>query len=150
MLNKNDVILLLTDLENKGLPVNKQLTQLLRSESIPMDILKYINDNRPLEIVQFYDHIRKNHNLKKSPLYKNIVIEDLKRPSDVITILSSLLLQIALYASKLEDNSLFLKNSRAMEISGALNQYYNNFDLIPSLKLLKLIKVDLKAFESLK
>lgn len=143
-------MLLLTDLENKGLNISKQMLTLIKSDGIPMDIVKYVNDNRPLEIAQFYEHLRKNHNEKKSPLYKNIVLEELKNPSDVIVILSSLLLQIGLFASKIDNNQIFLTSSRASEISKAISDYYTNYDLIPCLKLLKLIKVDLKAFESLR
>lgn len=150
MLSKNDLILLLTDLEKDNLNVSKYLKKVITSNNVSLDVLKFINDNRPLEIVSFYEHLRKNHNAKKSPLYKNIVVEELKNPSDAITILSALLLQISLFASKMENNNLFLKHSRASEIADAISNYYKTFDLIPSIKLLKLIKVDLKVFEQLK
>lgn len=150
MISKSDLIYLLTDLEEKGFDTASYIKQVLRADNVSLDALKFINENRPLEIASFYEHLRKNYNQKKSPLYKNIVKEELKDPKDVIVILSALLLQINLYASKMQDNTLFLKHSRAIEITEALNKYYKTFDLISAIKLLKLIKIDLKVFESIR
>ena len=150
MITKNDCLLLLADLQSKGIDTQEEFNTLLKSNTIPLDIIKFINDNRQLDVLAFYELLRRNYNKKKSPLYKNIVTETLKDPQDVIVILSALALQISLFANKLEDNKLFLKHSRVIEITEALNNYYKNYDLIPCLKLLKLIKADLKAFESIR
>lgn len=150
MISKSDILLLLTDLEDKGINISKYTNTLFKTQELPLDVIKFINDNRQLDVLAFYELLRKNYNKKKSPLYKNIVTETLKDPQDVIVILSALALQISLFANKLEDNKLFLKHSRVIEITEALNNYYKNYDLIPCLKLLKLIKTDLKAFESIK
>lgn len=147
MLTKNDLIILLTDIENQGIDVSKQFGLLLKSETIPAAVLKYINDVRQFDVAAFYDMLRKNYNHKKSPLYKNIVKEEFTDPNEVLTTLCALNLQIMLFARKLNDSKMFLKHSRGEEITSVLNNYYKTYDLIPCLKALRLIKADLKAFE---
>ena len=150
MLTKNDLLLLLNEMQASGKETSKLATRLALSEGVPRDILKYINDNRPLEVAQFYEMLRKNYNHKKSNLYKNLVREELSEPIEALITLSALNLQILLYTKKLDDNKMFLKHSRADEITKVLNNYYNTYDLIPCLKMLKLIKSDLKCFENIK
>lgn len=150
MVTKNDLVLLLTDMQKDGINVTKHITKLMLSENINLDVLKFINDSRELDVSKFYNLIRKNYNNKKSSLYINIVKEEFKHLDDILTTLAALNLQILLYAKKLENNQLFLKHSRAEEITRVLNNYYKTYDLIPCVKLLKLIKADLKAFESIK
>lgn len=150
MLTKNDLVLLLTQIESDTINIDRYITKLLASETIPLDILTFINNHRQLDVTDFYTLLRKNYNSKKSPLYKNLVKEEFNSPADAIITLSVLLLQINLFAKKLEDNKLFLKHSRALEISNVLTTYYETYDLIPCLKLLKLIKADLKVFEKIK
>lgn len=150
MLTKNDLILLLTELEDQGVAVSKQLNALMLTPSIPADIIKFINDRRQLDVANFYEMLRRNYNHKKSSLYINLVKETFDDPSDVLVTLSALNLQIMLYAKKLDDSKMFLKHSRGEEISQVLNNYYKTYDLIPCLKALKLIKADLKSFESIR
>ncbi len=147
MITKNDIILLLTDLQENNINVDKYLVKTMLSESVNLDALKFINDNRQLDVAKFYELLRKNNNSKKSPLYKNIVKEELSDASDVLTTLAALNLQILLFAKKLEHNEMFLKHSRGEEITKVLNNYYATYDLIPCYKLLKLIKADLVALE---
>lgn len=149
MLTKQDLLLLLTDIEDSGINVDNQITRLLRSETITYDTLKFINDNRQFDVSVFYELLRKNYNHKKSTLYINLVKEDLDNPTEALITLSALNLQIILFAKKLSDSKMFLKHSRAEEITRVLNNYYKTYDLIPCLKLLKLIKADLVAFEQI-
>ena len=149
MLTKQDLLLLLTDIEDGGINVDNQITRLLRSETITYDTLKFINDNRQFDVSVFYELLRKNYNHKKSTLYINLVKEDLDNPTEALITLSALNLQITLFAKKLSDSKMFLKHSRAEEITRVLNNYYKTYDLIPCLKLLKLIKADLVAFEQI-
>lgn len=148
MVTKNDLLLLLTELQEQGMDVNSQISRLFSSSTIPLDVIKYINDQRQLDVSGFYELIRKNYNAKRSSLYKNIVREDNKNPSEVLTTLAALNLQILLYSKKLEDSKMFLKHSRAEEITRVLNNYYKTYDLIPCMKLIKLIKSDLVTFET--
>lgn len=153
MITKNDVLTLLTEMKNNGVEeANKYFKLTLLKEDISLEALKFINDNRSLEINDFYNMIRKNYNQKKSPLYKNIVKEEYKEPEEVLTTLASLNLQILLFNKNLEENKKqqFLKHSRVQEIVEVLSNYYKTYDLRPCLKLIYLIKSDLKAFESLK
>ncbi len=147
MLTKTDLVLILTDIESNGVNVTNQIAKLMKSDSISLDVLKFINSQRQLDVADFYNMIRKNYNNKKSPLYKNLVKEELNEPEDALTTLAALNLQILLYAKNLEDSKMFLKHSRAEEITRVLNNYYKTYDLIPCFKLLKLIKADLKTFE---
>lgn len=149
MVTKNDLLLLLTELQEEGTATDSYFTKVVTSPSIPLDVLKYINDRRQLDVAAFYELLRKNYNNKKSPLYKNIVKDELKNPEEALTTLASLNLQILLFAKKLDDNKMFLKHSRAEEITRVLNNYYKTYDLIPCLKLIKLIKADLCAFETI-
>ncbi len=149
MITKNDVILLLTELQEQNINVDSYLRKTILSESVNLEALKFINDNRQLDVAKFYELLRKNSNSKKSPLYKNIVKEELSDASDVLTTLAALNLQILLFAKKLDDNGMFLKHSRGEEITRVLNNYYATYDLKPCYKLLKLIKADLIALEHL-
>lgn len=150
MVTKNDLLLLLTEMQEQGMNVDKEINKLLSTSGVSLDILKYVNSQRQFDVSNFYELIRKNYNAKKSPLYKNIVKEESYTPGEVLTTLAALNLQILLYANKLEDNRLFLKHSRAEEITRVLNNYYKTYDLIPCFKLIKLIKSDLKTFEGIK
>lgn len=149
MLTKNDLVLLLTDMESQGIEVKNELNKLLSTEGISNDVLRFVNMNRQFDVAAFYELLRKNYNKKKSSLYINLVKEDFKDPNDALVTLAALNLQIMLYAKKLPDNKLFLKHSRAEEITKVLNNYYKTYDLIPCLKALRVIKADLKSFESI-
>lgn len=150
MVTKNDLILLLTDMQERGMNIMPQLAKASRAPGIDINVLKFINDSRQLDVAAFYELLRKNYNNKKSSLYKNLVREELVQAEDVLTTLAALNLQILLFAKKLEDNKMFIKHSRAEEITSVLTNYYKTYDLIPCFKELKLIKADLKAFESIR
>ena len=152
MLKKNDLILLLTQLQESGVDVSSQLKQVIVSSDVSklIDVIKFINDNRQLDVTGFYEQLRKSYNNKRSSLYINLVREELKDPTDVLITLSSLNLQILLYAKHLDKPELFLSHSRAEEVTRVLNNYYKTYDLKPVLLLRDLIRSDLKVFESIK
>ena len=148
MITKNDCLLLLTELQDKGEDVSSYITSLMSSATIPTSVIKYLTEKRQFDVANFYEKLRYNYNHKKSTLYKNLVREEFKKESDVLTTLASLSLQILLNAKNLEDNRMFLKHSRLEEITFVLNEYAKNYDLVPCLKLLYLIKSDLVLFET--
>ena len=152
MLKKNDLILLLTQLQESGVDVSSQLKQVIVSSDVSklIDVIKFINDNRQLDVTGFYEQLRKSYNNKRSSLYINLVREELKDPTDVLITLSSLNLQILLYAKHLDKPELFLSHSRAEEVTRVLNNYHKTYDLKPVLLLRDLIRSDLKVFESIK
>ena len=147
MITKNDCVLLLTDIQKQtGENTSKYIKQLFSSIDIPIDILTYINGVRQLDLTRFYQKIRKSYNNKKSSLYINIVKET-DEPNEVLTTLSSLNLQILLFAKNVDDKAMFFNHARSQEITLVLNNYFKTYDIQPCLKLLKLIKADLKVCE---
>lgn len=149
MLSRSDLILILTELNDvNNIDTTDMVAQVIAAKKVPLDILKFINDNRQLEVTKFYNYIRKSYNQKKSKLYINIM-KEIGDPADVLTTLASLNLQILLFGSKLDDKQLFYKHSRAEEITKVLTLYYQNYDLTNCLKLLRLIKADILAFETI-
>ena len=152
MLQVNDLVLILTDLEATGdAGAHEQLLKVLRSSSISGDTLKYINDRRPLDVTQFYERVRKNYNDKRSNLYKNIV-RDIEDPDEAISTLSAFALNLFLYSKHVEekDKQLFFKHVRAEEVTRVLNKFYKDYDVTSAIKLLRLLKADLKCFEAIR
>jgi hypothetical protein len=147
MITKNDCLTILVALEDKGVNIDKQMRKLATSKEIPMDVLKFILDNRGIEVANFYEMLRRKHNEKKSPLYHNIV-KDIEDPDEIITTLACLLVQITLYSRKLTANKdIFQREVRAEEISRVLNSYYSTGDLNQCISLIKLLKADLLVLE---
>lgn len=147
MITKNDCLTVLVALEDKGLDINQPMKKLVTSKEIPYDVLKFILDNRGIEVANFYEMLRKKHNDKKSPLYHNIV-KDITDPEEVITTLACLLVQVTLYSKKLPANKeIFQREVRAEEITRVLNSYYATGALDSCITLLKLLKADLLVLE---
>lgn len=147
-LTQKDCYILLMDLQEKGIDTSKQLEELITADSIPLNTLKFINSNKPLDVINFYDHIRKSYNQKKSNLYINIMKEK-DDPTTVLTTLSAMSTQILLFSKKAENSQMFLKHVRLNEIYQVLLNYTKTYDLTLAIKLLKLIKLDIKALESI-
>lgn len=148
MLNKSDCMSILIKLEDQGVDINAQMKKLILAKDIPIDVLKFIAEKQGLEAVKFYEVLRKSYNNKKSKLYKNI-LDDINI-EDVCVILSSLLLQIALYSSKLTDTkNSFLQEIRANEISEALADFYKSDNIEKCLAVLTAVKTDLLVLEYL-
>lgn len=146
MITKSDCMSILVKMEDQGINIDAYMKKLIVSKDIPLEVLKFINESRGLEVGNFYEMLRKNHNKKKSPLYKNIV-SDLTEIPEIITTLSCLLTQIILYSRKLNDNSEFLKEVRAEEVSRVLNGYFKSGNYSDCVTLLRLIKSDLLVLE---
>lgn len=149
MISKNDCVLLLTDLQERGIDVSAYLNRALINPEIDLQVLKFINDNRQLDLSKFYEKLRKSYNDKKSVLYKNIV-KEIEEPNEVLTTLSAMLTQILLFAKNVDNREMFLRHSRAQDISKILTKYFQSYDLTNCLKLLRVIKADLKALESMR
>ena len=149
MLQKTDLILLLTELENEGVEgASQKIKDVLLKAQIDLDSVKFINDHRPFEVAQFYEKMRKNHNDKKSPLYKNIV-SDIEDVEEIITTLHAYILQVNLFSKHLDNKQLFFKHARAEEVTRVLHKYYLDYDITSALKLIRLIKADIVAFETI-
>ena len=149
MITRNDCLVLLADLQSRGLDTKDAINTLMGTNQLPMSVIKFINDNRQLDLADFYNNIRKNYNHKKSQLYGNIV-KEIDDPQEVLTTLSALLTQVLLYSRKLENKQMFLRHSRASDISKVLTIYFNNYNITNCINLLRIIKADIKALESIK
>lgn len=149
MITRNDCILLLTDLKNRGIDVDTYLQKTIRSLDVDIDVLNFINKNRQLDLARFYEKIRHSYNKKRSNLYINIM-KEVSEPQEILTTLSSLLLQALLYAKDANDRDMFIKHARCEEISKVLTKYFIDYDLTSCFKLLNLVKCDIKALESIR
>ena len=147
MITKQDVLLLLTELQESGVDCSVEIKKSIISKDIDLEVLKFINDHRQLDLTNFYKKIRKSYNDKRSKLYINIVKEE-EETSKVLSTLSALLTQIILYSKEVNNMVMFYNHSRAEEITKVLNNYFKNFDLTNCLKLMKIIKADIKVCES--
>ena len=148
MITKNDVILLLTDLEKSGFNVDKSMYVDVSRKGVTPEIVQFINNSRQIDLYKFYEKIRKSYNDKHSTLYINIVkeIDDVNK---VLTTLSALQTQILLFCEKeADDKEMFLRHSRISEISKVLLNYYSTYDLKPCIKLIQLIKADIKCLQN--
>lgn len=149
MITKNDCLMLLAELSDSGIDTHEAVNKVVKNTSIDLEVLKFINSYKTFDVLDFYDKLRINYNNKRSKLYKCIVQVDEKEPKDIVVTLSSLLTQILLHSKTVTEKELFLKHSRAEEISRVLNNYFKTYDLTLCVSMLKLVKADLKALESL-
>ena len=151
MISKSDIVLLLTDLSNRGFNVTEEISQLYKSDQIPLNLLRKINQYKPLDVLNFYEKLRKSYNNKKSKLYINIMKSDEEQaisPKSVLTTLSSLLNQILQF--QCDDLVMFYDHARANEITKVLKIYFDTYNIEPAKKLLSLFKADIKVLEMIK
>ena len=146
MITKNDCLSILVRLEDEGININPYMKKLLVSKEVPLEVLRFISQNRGIEVSNFYEMLRKKHNKNKSPLYTNI-LKEISEPEEVVTTLSCMLTQIILYGQKLTNPDTFYKEVRAEEISRALNEYFKEEALENCIKLISLIKSDILVLE---
>lgn len=146
MITKQDCMSLLLKLEDAGLNIDSQMKRLILAESVPMETLTFIVKNNGMEANKFYEMLRKRHNQKKSPLYKNI-LSGPKSPAEDALTLNCLLTQIFLYGAKLDSPYSFYKEVRADEIASAVSEYLAAGEYEGCSSLLSLLKADLLVLE---
>ena len=147
-ITKQDCIVLLNDINADGVKDMAKKAALMKD--ISLEIIDFINSNRQFEVSKFYEKLRHSYNDKKSNLYINIVRStETDDPKDVIVTLSSLGLQIVLFSKHVDDPQMFLRHARYEEIASCLYHYSKTMDMLPAIKLLRLFRSDLKAFEYL-
>lgn len=147
-LTKSDCLVLLNNLKQEGnSDTQLYIKKLLTNADIPIEVIKYINDNRQFDLTEFYKKIRQSYNHKKSKLYKEILRDKFDKQEDILKTLSSLALQILLYSSNVKNKQIFLRSARLDEIYRCLYNYTQTYDLIPCYKLISLIKADLLVCE---
>lgn len=148
MITYSDCLLLLTDLNDQGVDCSLKIKELIKDGKVTTDLLKFINDNRELDLTKFYEKIRKSYNNKKSSLYINIM-KNVEDPNQVLTTLNSYSLQVILFGKNIEDKNIFYKFARLEDVYKCLYHYSKTYDLIPCIKLINLIKADIKTLESI-
>lgn len=147
MVTRRDCFLLLAELQDSGIDTKKALADLTSAKDVPISVVQFINTNRQLDLAAFYEGLRKNYNNKKSPLYGNIV-KEIKDPNDVLTTLSSFLTQALLYSKKADDREMFLRHARVSDITKVLTKYFQDYDLTTCIKLMQVLKADIKALDA--
>ena len=148
MITYSDCLLLLTDLSDNGINCTEEIKKLTSNNQVSLDILKFINDNRELDLTKFYEKIRKSYNNKKSNLYINIM-KGVEEPTQALTTLNSYSLQIILFSKNIKDKDSFFKFARLQDVYQCLYHYSKTFDLVPCIKLINLIKADIKTLETI-
>ena len=89
-ITRTDCLLLLAELQKSGVDTTQATIKAAKSPDVSVEVVKFINDHRPLEVQLFYEKLRDSYNNKRSKLYKNIVLSDEIEPKDVVITLSSL------------------------------------------------------------
>jgi len=147
MITKNDCLSILVQLGDNGITdADFYIKKLLGTREPSIEVLKFISENRGLEVSNFYEMLRKSYNKKKSDLYINIVKEDFNTEEAIIT-LSCFLTQVVLYGKKLTNADAFFREVRAEEITRVLNNFFNTGSYDACVALLRLIKADLVVLE---
>ena len=140
--------MLLSELAERGIDTTSMMNRALKASEIDLTVVKFINEHRQFDANAFYEKLRKSYNNKRSMLYKNIVTcDEVDCTETVLTTLAALNLQILLYMKDVDDSKMFMSHTRVQEINEVLLNYSKTYDLVPCIKVLQVIKADLKAFE---
>ena len=116
-ISKTDCLILLNELQESGIDCSNEVKTLLRSSGPSVEILKFINDNRPLDLAMFYEKLRKSYNNKKSTLYINLMKDpDPENINKVLSTLNSYSLQATLFSEQLQNKQMFYRFSRLQEV----------------------------------
>lgn len=126
-ITKKDIIQKLYEIEeqNEDLKLGREVQRVVRSEVIPIDIIKLINkyDKNFLQIYDTYNTIYNSRN--KNPLYRNLRNPNLITTEKAIAI-SSLVTKILISCSKIEDETerqIFANAMNMDQINSALTKY---------------------------
>lgn len=150
MITKNDCLNLLAELDAFGVDVSAQILKVVDEGKPSLEVLKFINDHRPLRLAEFYEMLRKSYNNKKSTVYINIMREE-QTPSDVLTTLNAYAMQILLFSNKLpfEEAGVFKRFARLAEVYKVLFIAADTESINECIELLSMIKADIKCLEQL-
>lgn len=127
-LTKKEIIQKLYDIEeNHNLKLGREVQKIVRSETIPIEIIKLINkyDKEFLQIYDTYNTIYLSRN--KNPLYRNLRNKDLKL-SEVAIAMSSLVTKILISCSKIQEEQEKLIFATAMNV-GRINLALTNYSM---------------------
>lgn len=134
-ITKKEIIQKLYNIEETtDLKLGREVQRVVRSEIIPLDIIKLINkyDKEFLQIYDTYNTIYMSRN--RNPLYRNLKNKNLKIEELAIAI-SSLVTKILISCSKItdiEERKLFANVMNVNSLNNAITQYtlYNEEELL--------------------
>lgn len=123
---KKDIIQKLYELEEtNNLKLGREVQKVIRSELIPLDVIKLIN-KYDKKFLQIYDTVNAIYKSRyRNPLYRNLKNKNLDTPEIAIA-MSSFVTKILISCSKIKDEQERLIFSKAMNIDGinqALTEY---------------------------
>lgn len=121
-LTKSDIYSKLINIRPKDKDANKYLSMMVGTDSIPYEVLVYVNRFDPIPQLETYNRIYERR--RKNPLYKNLVNENLPDIEKAIA-LSSLLTQSFIRMKELNEEER-IEYSDIMNISvitDALSRY---------------------------
>ena len=147
-ISKQECLSLLFELKENGVDTSAQIKSLLLQKSPSIEIIKFINDHRELDIRKFYEKLRHSYNNKHSKLYGNIVRCNEIDGDELICCAGALLQKILLFNKKVESID-FLKQARFNELLSCMKHFYETRDLVQVRKLLNYVKADLKVLEEI-
>lgn len=150
MISSNDCIVLLTEIKQElGIDTGKYIKKVLTSGTPDIETLKFINDNRQMDLTAFYEKLRKSYNHKKSQLYIKLVKgPDSNNINEVLNTLNSYALQVTLFSRDVKDKQIFFRFTRLQEVYQCLYYYTKTYDLTNCINLLNIIRADLKTLET--
>lgn len=125
-ITKKDIIQKLYEIEEKtDLKLGREVQKVVRSEIIPIDIIKLINkyDTGFLRIYDTYNTVYNSRN--KNPLYRNLRNSNLRIEEKAIA-LSSLVTKILISCSKIEDENerkIFANAMNIDQLNNAISEY---------------------------
>ncbi len=125
-ITKKDIIQKLYEIEEKtDLKLGREVQKVVRSEIIPIDIIKLINkyDTGFLQIYDTYNTVYNSRN--KNPLYRNLRNSNLRIEEKAIA-LSSLVTKILISCSKIEDENerkIFANAMNIDQLNNAISEY---------------------------
>lgn len=125
-ITKKDIIQKLYEIEEKtDLKLGREVQKVVRSEVLPIDIVKLINkyDTNFLQIYDTYNTIYNSRN--KNPLYRNLKNANLPVKEKAIA-LSSLVTKILISCSKIDDENerrIFANAMNIDQLNNALSEY---------------------------
>lgn len=127
-ITKKEIIQKLYDIEkNNNLKLGNEVQRVIRSEIIPMDIIKLVNkyDKEFLQIYDTYNTIYMSR--KRNPLYRNLRNKNLDIKEKTIA-LSSLVTKILISCSKIENKQERQLFATVMDVKG-INEAITNYSL---------------------
>lgn len=92
----------LAEIKEEGIETSKYVRMLANSDSVPYDVLVFVNRYKPLDQLCIYNHVYENR--RNNPLYKNIVNESAS-VEDKALAMSSLVTQTLIKCKTMDESS---------------------------------------------